>query len=326
MGVPLDANDMAFRCNLVYLGPGNDPLMEDFTAGHIQSGESATIIETLQACLGDDIFRFYPGVGYRHLLVWRGGSDALFTTPPHDITGKSTNAFLPQGTGAASLLRLMERARHVLRDHQVNRLRSERGQRPANAIWPWGQGRAPRMEKMTDRYGLRGGMISAVDLLNGIGVYAGLDVIPVAGATGYIDTDYAGKARAALASLNQRDFVFVHVEAPDEMGHEGNLARKIQAIEDFDEKVVGTVLEGIASLGQVRVLVLSDHPTPIVLRTHAADPSPFAVWSSVPGENLRTGSSYNEVAARTTGVLVRPGHRLMDLFLAHWREILEEHQ
>ena len=180
------------------------------------------------------------------------------------------------------------------------------------------------MELMTTRYGIRGGIISAVDLLRGIGIYAGLEVLPVEGATGYIDTNYRGKADRALAYLEDGDFVFLHVEAPDEMGHEGDIEGKIRAIEDFDREIVGTILTGIGALGDFRVMVLSDHPTPIELKTHSSDPSPFAVLSSVDEENLGKGGLYHEASAHDTGIVVSPGHLLMDYFMKDWRGFIEK--
>jgi 2,3-bisphosphoglycerate-independent phosphoglycerate mutase len=315
MGIVLGPQDVAFRCNLITLGAGDDPIMDDFSAGHITSAEAAAIIRDLDRELGNKDYQFFPGVSYRHLLVWRNGEAAMTTTPPHDITGQMTNGYLPRGEGSGEIRSLMKEAQRVLENHPVNLERINRGKKPANAIWLWGQGRAPRMDKLTDRYQITGGIISAVDLLNGIGVYAGLRPIHVEGATGYTDTNYVGKAQKALAALKELDFVFVHVEAPDEMGHEGNLAGKIKAIEDFDEKVVGTVLQGINELGDVRVMVLSDHPTPLIMRTHAADPSPFAIYSSIPAENRRSGLSYGETTAKTSGLIVSPGYNLMDLFI-----------
>jgi 2,3-bisphosphoglycerate-independent phosphoglycerate mutase len=325
MGVALGPDDVAFRCNLITLGEGDDPIMEDFTAGHISSSDAATIIQDLHEALGEEQYQFYPGVSYRHLFVWRSGIDTVKTTPPHDITGQKTCAYLPAGTGHEKIIAVMNAARHFLWDHPSNRERIRCGKKPANAIWLWGQGKAPKILKLTEKYKIRGGMISAVDLLNGIGIYAGLEVIRVEGATGYIDTNYVGKAEKALEALKNMDFIFVHVEAPDEMGHEGNLAGKIKAIEDFDDKVVGTIMKRIDHLGPIRVMVLSDHPTPIVLKTHASDPSPFAVWSSIPGENLHAGVPYGETNAREKGILISPGRHLTDLFIAHWREFIDKH-
>ncbi|MCX5844242.1 MAG: phosphoglycerate mutase, partial [Deltaproteobacteria bacterium] len=198
------------------------------------------------------------------------------------------------------------------------------GKKPATSIWLWGQGRVPKFVKLTEKYNLRGGMISAVDLLNGIGIYAGLNVIRVYGATGYIDTNYLGKARNALDALKESDFVFIHVEAPDEMGHEGNIKGKVKAIEDFDEKIVGTILKEIYGLAPFRLLVLSDHLTPISLKTHASGPSPFAILCSEERENLKNGSAFCESSASNCGVMISPGHILMDKFIKNWRGFIEE--
>jgi 2,3-bisphosphoglycerate-independent phosphoglycerate mutase len=324
MGVPIGPDDVAFRCNLVTMGPEADPVMVDYSAGHISSGEAARIVLDMDKAIGSPEFQFYPGISYRHLLVWRNGKDAVETTPPHDIPGKPTAAYRIKGDGADQLSGLMRLSQVFLKDHPVNRARQAEGKRPATSIWLWGQGRAPKMVRLTDQYKLRGGVISAVDLLNGIGVYAGLEVIRVPGATGYIDTNYVGKAQAALEALKDMDFIFVHVEAPDEMGHAGNLEGKIQAIEDFDEKVVGTVLKGLPDFENYRILVLSDHPTPIAIRTHASDPSAFAVLSSLKEENLGRGAAFSEADARAGGILVSPGYRLMNLFIRDWRRFVED--
>jgi len=326
MGVRLGPDDIAFRCNLVTLGSENDPVMADFTAGHITSEEAARIMVDLDKTLGNSEFQFYPGVSYRHLMVWRNGEDSLETTPPHDITGQATAVHLPRGKGSDVINQMMLRSQVFLKDHPVNRERLTAGKRPASSIWLWGQGRAPRMIRLTDQYQLKGGMISAVDLLNGIGVYAGLQVIRVAGATGYTDTNYVGKAEAALAALKDMDFVFVHVEAPDEMGHEGNLEGKIRAIEDFDEKVVGTILKDIGEFDAYRIMVLSDHPTPLKTRTHAADPSAFAVLSSFSYENMKKGLSFHEKDAGAGGLLISPGYHLMELFMKSWGTIIEKYK
>lgn len=324
MGIRLAPEDVAFRCNLVTLGAGDSPIMEDFTSGHITSGEAKEIIGDLENALGSGQFSFHPGVGYRHLLVWKKGGAALQTTPPHDITGKPIAAFLPEGEDSEAINRLMHRSREFLADHKVNVARRKRGLKTANAVWLWGQGRAPQVPKLHERFPIRGGMISAVDLLNGIGVYAGLEVIPVQGATGYTDTNYQGKAEKALSSLKELDFLFVHVEAPDEMGHEGNIQGKIKAIEDFDEKVVGTALRGLEEMGPFRIAVLSDHPTPISLKTHSREPSPFAVLSSVREENQARGRGFGEREALQSGNLISPGHRFLETFLSGWRGFIEQ--
>jgi 2,3-bisphosphoglycerate-independent phosphoglycerate mutase len=324
MGVQLGVDDVAFRCNLVTLRGDAEYIMEDFTSGHITTEEAKIIINDINKELGSTNFQFYAGVSYRHLFVWRNGKALLETTPPHDITGNAVKDYLPRGEGMEIIKGLMARSQVFLRDHPVNRLRIAEGKKPANSIWLWGQGRAPEFAKLTDKYGLNGGMISAVDLLNGIAIYAGLKVMRVDGATGYVDTNYIGKARKALDALRNTDFVFVHVEAPDEMGHEGNIAGKIRSIEDFDEKIVGTVLNEIYGLSPFRLLVLSDHPTPISLRTHSSDPSPFAVLSSDEHENLRNGLTFSEESALLTGVKISPGYLLMDHFIKNWRVFIEE--
>jgi len=317
MGVKLSVHDVAFRCNLVTLS--DDERMVDFTADHISSGDGAELIGMLNEKLGTTDIHFYAGVGYRHLMVWTGGNEWIATTPPHDITGQSVVEHLPHGEGSDVLRRFIAASREFLTQHPVNKRRMDQGKRPATSIWPWGQGKAPRMTPLTERYGITGGVISAVDLIRGIGYYAGLENIPVTGATGYTDTNYLGKAEAALHSLRKNDFVFLHVEAPDEMGHEGNIQGKITAIEDFDRDVVGTVLEGIPSLGEYRVAVLSDHPTPIVKKTHVSDPSPLAVISSRDEENLKTGVAFHEKSAASSGLMLTPGHQLMEYFLGDWR-------
>lgn len=325
MGVKLGPDDIAFRCNLITLRGGDHSVMEDFTAGHISSAEAKGIIGDLEKNLGSERFQFFPGVGYRHLLVWRGGKADLTTTPPHDITGRAIGEYLPQGDGADKIRQLMKDAQGLLGDHPVNAARRKTGKKAANAIWLWGQGKAPEIRPLTDQYRLRGGMISAVDLLNGIGIYAGLEILPVEGATGYTDTNYVGKAEKALMALKTLDFIFLHVEAPDEMGHEGNIEGKVGAIEDFDEKVVGTILKGMDALGPLRLMVLSDHPTPVSLMNHAGDPSPFAVYSSNPGENRASGAPFGERAARAAGILVSPGHLLMNAFINDWGSFLEKY-
>lgn len=324
LGLTLDDEDVAFRCNLVTLGPAGNQLMEDFTSGHISSEESEEIIGDLNKEMASEIYRFFPGVGYRHLMVWRQGKGDMKTTPPHDITGRAILDYLPTGEGAKQIIELMQRSQEILKDHPVNKRRCSTGLKPANSIWLWGQGRAPKIVRLTDRYSIKGGMISAVDLLNGIGKYAGLDIIHVDGATGYTDTNYVGKAEQALAALDDMDFVFIHVEAPDEMGHEGHIAGKIRSIEDFDKKVVGTILHGMEKFDSFRVMVLSDHPTPICLKTHSADPSPFAVLSSEQNENLASGLSFSESSARKSRLFVSPGYHLMDMFMRGWKNFVEE--
>jgi 2,3-bisphosphoglycerate-independent phosphoglycerate mutase len=319
MGVKLNPEDVAFRCNLVTLGAGNGrETMEDFSAGHISTGEAREIMEQIGEILGNDEFHFFPGVSYRHLLVWRNGERGLKvrTTPPHDISGKEIAEFLPQGDGQEEILSLMEKAKKVLRGFPVNQKRLEAGKKPANAIWLWGQGKAPALLPMTERFGLRGSVISAVDLTKGIGSYAGLEIVNVPGATGYLDTNYRGKAEYALREISRKDFVYVHLEAPDEASHNGNLKDKIQAIEDFDQKIVGPILRGLEKIGPFRVLALPDHPTPLVLKTHSSEPVPFVIFSSEDsGDSTREDRYFDETCARETGLLLERGHELMEKFI-----------
>lgn len=313
MGVELGPDDVAFRLNLVTLTPHYGRLyMGDFSAGHISTAEARELIASLEEELGGGKFRFYPGVSYRHLMVWKGGRDALSFTPPHDISQQAIEGHLPQGEGAEELMQLMNASQLLFHNHPVNVRRADEGKPAANSIWLWGHGRAPRMETLQELFGLSGAVISAVDLIKGIGIYAGLEVINVPGATGYIDTNYRGKADAALKALETGDFVYLHVEAPDEAAHSGSLEDKLAAIESFDREVVGTVLEGIKRFDAWRVLVLPDHPTPVALKTHTDKPVPFALLGSE-GEFAggRRAASYSEAEAAGSGIVFENGHLLM---------------
>lgn len=279
IGVKLGPSDIAFRCNLVTLiEKDGSTVMGDYSAGHISTEEAREIVLDLDRALSREGVRFYPGTGYRHLMVWSGGSKDIKTVPPHDISDKAIGPCLPNGEGADKITGLIKLSQGVLKDHPVNAKRISEGKKPATSVWLWGQGNAPAMPTLKERFGVTGAIISAVDLMKGIGIYAGLDVIKVPGATGYIDTNYEGKAEAALKALETRDFICVHIEAPDEAGHNGNLGHKLQAIEDFDSKIVGPVLEGARRFGSFAVMVLPDHPTPIALKTHTSDPVPFVLF------------------------------------------------
>ena len=314
MGVELAPADVAFRLNLVTLTANYGKLyMEDFSAGHISTEEATVLIQCLQDELGGDDFHFYPGVSYRHLMVWKNGKDKLTFVPPHDISDQSVEDHLPQGDGANELIDLMTSSQMLFNHHPINDARENVRKLPATSIWLWGHGKAPQMETMQQRFGINGGaVISAVDLIKGIGIYAGLDVINVPGATGYIDTNYRGKAEAALDALKTRDFVYLHVEAPDEAAHSGHLEDKLSAIESFDKEVVGPVLDGLANFGDYRVMVLPDHPTPVEKKTHTSDPVPFALYGSQ-GEfkTDRTVNCYSEKEAKASGIVMNPGFELM---------------
>lgn len=317
MGVHLGPADVAFRLNLVHLVAHFGKLyMGDFSADHIGTEQASRLIETLQEELGDAEFEFHAGVSYRHLLVWKNGRDQLQMQPPHDITNQCIMEFLPRGEGADQLIHLTNSAQMVLANHPVNKERTDSGNLPANSIWLWGQGRAPRMSPYADKFGLSGAVISAVDLIKGIGLYAGLDVINVPGATGYLDTNYRGKAEAALQALQDKDFVYLHVEAPDEAAHGGLLEEKIRAIEDFDREIVGRVVTELAGLGAHRILVMPDHPTPVSRMTHTADPVPYILFDSAGHfKNSHAADGYSEVQARATGVLIDPGCGLIPRML-----------
>ena len=316
MGVELGSEDVAFRCNLVTVR--NDEqgrvVLADYSAGHITSEEGRELIEMIRRTLGSDSLRFYPGVSYRHLLVWRGGKETLRITPPHDVTGEPVAPYWKVYDEAPELKALIAAARPLLANHEVNRTRVSRGKPPANAIWLWGQGRKPSMPTLKERFGLTGVAISAVDLIRGLGVCAGLEAVIVPGATGYLDTNYAGKVAAARRALEEKALAFVHVEAPDEASHEGNLDLKIEAIEAFDTRVVGPLLEVCASLPQSRVLLITDHLTPIRIKTHARGLVPFAVFD-VAGRRQREQRGFSERSAAASGLIVRPGHELMEKFI-----------
>ncbi len=312
MSITLEPADVAIRCNLVTLEDGR---MADFSAGHISTDEAKVLITDVHKELADGQVAFYPGVSYRHLMVWRNGKRDMICTPPHDITGQPVKGFLPAGDGHELLNDLMLRAQAMLRDHPVNRKRADEGKRPANAIWLWGQGIRPSLPTFQERYGLAGAVISAVDLLKGIGIYAGLTPIKVPGATAYFDTNYRGKALAALKALKEMDFVYVHVEAPDEAGHMGDVEEKVRAIENFDEKVVGPIWEGLQALREFRILLLPDHPTPIETRTHSKAMSPFVIFDS--REVRASQDRYDEETARRSGRVVDPGFTMMDQFIGN---------
>lgn len=314
MGVELGPNDVAFRLNFVWLEAHFGKLyMGDFSAGHITTEDASALIETLQQELGDDEFNFYPGVSYRHLMVWRNGRDQLYFTPPHDITTLSIEDYLPQGDGADILINLTNSAQMLLAHHPINQQRTARGELPANSIWLWGHGRRPQMETYQQRFNLTGSVISAVDLIKGIGVNAGLDIIDVPGATGYLDTNYRGKGEYAVAALADKDFIYVHVEAPDEAAHGGLLKEKIKSIEDFDRDVVGTIIENLSKIGDCRILITPDHPTPVEKRTHTSDPVPYILFDSRE-QTDSTATGYSEEEAKRCGKTV-PGHQLLPMLL-----------
>jgi 2,3-bisphosphoglycerate-independent phosphoglycerate mutase len=316
IGIELQPSDVAFRCNLVVLGEADGQrTMVDFSGGHITTEEASRLIDALNAELGGDTFRFYPGVSYRHCLVWRQGPLGINLTPPHDISDRAIAEYLPSGDGAAELRRLMDASQEIFREHPVNRHRRRQGEAPISSIWLWGAGKRPQIPSFRDRYGIDGAVISAVDLHKGLAIYAGLEPISVPGATGWLDTNYAGKVDHALKALQSKDFVFLHIEAPDEAGHQGDVQAKVQAIEDFDAKVVGPMLEGLRQrFDAFRVLLLPDHPTPLVLKTHVREPVPIALYGS--GVEPDAGETFDESVRDKGSLDVQQGTELMRLLIA----------
>jgi 2,3-bisphosphoglycerate-independent phosphoglycerate mutase len=333
MGIKLQPGDIAFRCNLVTLrGQGDKTIMEDFSAGHITNDEARKIISDLNQEMGTEEIRFYTGVSYRHLMILKNGAgkfsnlERLELIPPHDILDKEISPFLPKvgrpvksqsfrEGGEEQILALMRRSQHLLKNHPVNIAREGKGLKQANSIWLWGQGQSPQMTTLKDRFGVEGYVISAVHLLKGIGTYAGLEVLEVPGATGYFDTNYDGKAQYALKGLKNKNLVYVHIEAPDEAGHMGDLRLKVEAIEVFDEKIVGSILKGMKDFRRYRVMVLPDHPTPLSLRTHTADPVPFVIYSNEEGAKHGQVKSFDEDSARQSGIFIERGFELIERFL-----------
>jgi len=320
LGVKLAADDIAFRCNLVTLRfLGNNIVMEDFSAGHITDEEARKVMIDLNKEMATNEIRFYAGVSYRHLMVLKNGAakfsnlEKLEIIPPHDIIGREISRFLPQMK--EPVLTLMKKSQRLLKDHPVNHAREAKGLPPANSIWLWGQGRSPRMITLKERFGMDGYVISAVHLIKGIGILAGLEALEVPGATGYFDTNYDGKVQYALRGLGEKDFVYLHVEAPDEAGHMGNLRLKIESIEAFDEKVVGALLKGMKRFERYKVLVLPDHPTPLSVRTHTADPVPYAIYSNEGATPSAHGKAFDEVSAGQSGISIEKGFELIERFL-----------
>lgn len=312
-GVELKDGDLAFRCNLITESEGK---ILDYSAGHISDREARILVEYLDKNLGTDEIKFYAGKSYRHLMVYKGGAklafDKLHFSAPHDNMGKFIRKHLPSGKGAEHIIKLMTRSQELLKDHEINKVRIDLGENPANMIWLWGAGPKPEIPTFKERFGVNGAVISAVDLINGIGKIIGLKVIKVEGANGYYDTNYKGKAEAAVEALKESDFVFVHIEATDEAGHNNDLRMKITCIERIDKLVVGTILEKMQ--GQdYRIIISPDHPTPVSKRTHTDEPVPFVLaGSGIEGGDF---SSYSETEAANSSLYFSKGIELMKYFL-----------
>ena len=322
MGIPLGQGDWAIRCNLVNV---DNEEMRDFTAGHISSDDGRALVQTLQANLGGPVqfgglkgtLEFHPGVSYRNILVYRG-TDAPFSTdtktqPPHDVPDKPIAGHIPRGPGADLLNLLMTKSRALFADHPTNKARVAAGKKPATQCWLWGQGRAPSLKTFQSVYGKKGAIISAVDLVRGVGILLGWTRIDVAGATGYLDTDYAAKGRAGVEALKTHDIVCVHVEAPDEASHEGKADEKVKALERIDEHVVGPMVAALKTYGDYRILVSPDHRTLMRTRAHSYGMVPFAVAGT--GVSSHGQTTYDEIAAAASALEFPKGHALMKWFL-----------
>ncbi len=317
LGIELEDDDVVFRCNLV---TAQDDVLLDYSSGHIKSKEANQLIKFIDQKLGSNKLRFFPGVSYRHLLLVKRGAELklelLKCRAPHDITGLSISKNLPKGDNADLIIKLMFDSRQLLSNHEINQVRLDLKENPGNMIWLWGQGRKTNMPKFLDKFGLSGSVISAVDLIKGLGRLLGLEVINVTGATGYYDTDYEAKAKAAIRSLKKHDFTFVHVESPDEAGHNGDLREKLTAIERFDQLVVGTMLEYCKNLkDNFRIMVLPDHATPLSLKTHTSEAIPFVMC----GKNIVTTkdfNNYSEKEAQKSELYFENGHELMEWFIS----------
>lgn len=320
IGINMLDDDVTFRTNLVTLSDEEkyeDKTMLDYSAGEITTEESTQLIEALAKELDTDKIKFYPGISYRHICVWNGGSMNIELTPAHDISDKVVGEYMPKGEGAEKFIEMMKKSEKILREHPVNKARNEKGLNPATSIWPWGEGTKPSVDNFYEKYGKKGAMISAVDLLKGIAKCAGMKSIDVEGATGNCETNWDGKAQAALdALLDGNDFVYVHMEAPDEMGHQGKPEKKKLAVELIDRKVVKFLKNELEKRNmEYRMLIMPDHPTPISIKTHSSEPVPYIIYDSRKADD-GSGLAYTEDNAKKTNIFIEKGYTLMDKFLS----------
>lgn len=318
IGVDMLDTDIIFRTNLVTLSDEEcyeDKTMVDYSAGDISTEEAREIIKSVEEHFGNHIYKFYGGVAYRHCLVWHGGTlDLGKMTPPHDISGKVIGEHLSKSENAKELINMMKESYAFLMEHPVNKKRIAEGKRPANSIWLWGEGTKPGLSNFKEKYGVDGSIISAVDLLKGIAKCAGMAAPEVEGATGYIDTNFDGKAECAINELESKDFVYIHLEAPDECGHRNEPENKVKAIEIIDEKILGKLLPALEKYEDYKIMVLPDHPTPIVTMTHASDPVPYMIYQKSKAQDNGI-ESFNEETAKATGNFVEVGYTLMEKFI-----------
>ncbi len=318
IGIDMLPTDVSLRCNLVTLSEDDKPYeektIEDYCADDISTEEAEEIIKTVEEKLGNDIFKFYAGVSYRHCLIWSNGTTDLGKmTPPHDITGKVITKYLSESEHAKPLIEMMKKSYEILKNHPVNISRKAQGKRPANSIWLWGEGTRPAFSSFEAVTGLKGGVVSAVDLIKGIGGCAKMEVAEVPGATGYIDTNFEGKANAALDILERNDLVYIHFEAPDECGHRNEPENKVKSIEMIDERVLPILFEGLKKYDDYKIMILPDHPTPIVTRTHASDPVPYLIYHK--NKEIEGVETINEETAGETGNFIDFGPGIMLHFI-----------
>lgn len=318
MGIDIKDTDIIFRCNVVTVSDEEnylDKRIIDHSADEITTEEARELMKAVSEAFDTDELKFYPGISYRHALVWDKGPYNFDLTPPHDILEKNLAEYLPKGEGADILTDMIIKSYDILKDHPVNISRMERGLKPANSIWMWGEGKKPLLSSFEEKYGIKGSVISAVDLIKGIAICAELESIDVEGATGNVHTNFKGKADAALKALEDKDFVYIHMEAPDECGHRHEIDNKVKSIELIDEKVVGYMKEVLDAKGvDYRMMILPDHPTPLALRTHTRDAVPYIIYDSTDTSN-GSGAAYNEDSAVNQGILIEKGYTLMDRFL-----------
>ncbi len=308
--IELGPDDWVFRCNLVTIADGN---MADHSAGHISTEEGCKLIDELNKMFGNKSIHFYPGVSYRHLCVIRGFGFDVNTAPPHDIIGQSAEKNLPRGKNSEILVDMMARSQQLFADHEINRTRRDLGENPVSSIWFWGQGKRAHMDSFKKQFGLSGAAITAVDLIRGLGKLIGFDLIKVPGATGFVDTNYQGKAAAAIDALEKYDIVLIHIEAPDEAGHSGSAEQKKKAVEQIDKHIVGPVYEAIQKYDKWRILVMPDHPTPVSTQAHSAEPVPFAMAGTEVQGLLHEG--FSEANAVRSGLNIEDGCELMEYFI-----------
>lgn len=319
MRVAMTDTDITFRCNLVTVSedePYEEKIMLDHSAGEITTEEAGELIKAVNEYLSTEVIKFYQGISYRHLMIWDNGPYEWKLTPPHDILGQKVKNYMPQGLNSEIIDEMTRKSNKFLSQHEINKKRSAKGLNPANSIWIWGEGKKPLLSNFYEKYKLKGSVVSAVDLIKGIGLCAGLDVIDVEGATGNINTNFIGKARAALTELAKgNDFVYIHIEAPDECGHRHEVENKYKAIEYIDNQIVKVVKEEMERIGEdYKIIILPDHPTPLALRTHTSEPVPFLIYQSN-NEKDNPNGCYDEFLAKDTDLYFPEGYKLMDYFL-----------